>query len=205
MLPRCMCAQDYPAQLDGRGCGVFIQKKHSRESDAAGERGALASGVTEVDPLKEPKRRLMPWMVGDESLLSTAALAPVPKPLPASATSASAVAAVAAVAAATAPEAVVAAAEIDPEVAVATEEEQTKVHTSSFPSVGRSSFRSALPVGYRPRILSEFGGIAGWLSQPWQGAAVRTKEAARVADAEVRGLASRAEAEVPKQVPKPRY
>ena len=136
---------------------------------------------------------LTPWMAGDESLLRTAALAPAPKPLAASAS------------AATALEAMVAAAEIDPEAAVATEEEQTKVHTSSFPSVGRSSFRSALPVGYRPGILSEFGGIAGWLSQPWQGAAVRTKEAARVADAEVRGLASRAEAEVPKQVPKPRY
>ena len=197
-------------------CGGHVRgKKHSRESDAAGERGAFASGVSgreDVDPLKKPKRWLMPWMVGDESLLSTVALAPEPKPLPASASAAvaaveavAAVATVAAVAAATAPEAVAAAAEIDPEAAVATEEEQTKVHTSSFPSVGRSSFRSALPVGYRPGILSEFGGIAGWLSQPWQGAAVRTKEAARVADAEVRGLASRAEAEVPKQAPKPRY
>ena len=103
-------------------------KKHSRESDAAGERGAFASGVSgreDVDPLKKPKRWLMPWMVGDESLLSTVALAPEPKPLPASASAAvaaveavAAVATVAAVAAATAPEAVAAAAEIDPEAAV---------------------------------------------------------------------------------------
>ena len=71
--------------------------------------------------------------------------------------------------------------------------------------------------GHRPGMMSEFGGIAGsWLAQPRQGAAVRTKEAARVADAEACGLASQTEADAPKQAkasasegkalpPKPRF
>ena len=59
--------------------------------------------------------------------------------------------------------------------------------------------------GHRPGMMSEFGGIAGsWLAQPRQGAAVQTKEAARVADVEARGLASQTAAEAPKQAPKPR-
>ena len=52
--------------------------------------------------------------------------------------------------------------------------------------------------GHRPGIMSEFGGIAGWLAQPRQGAAVQTKEAAQVADVEARGLASQTAAEAPK-------
>ena len=54
--------------------------------------------------------------------------------------------------------------------------------------------------GHRPGLLSDLGGVAGsWLAQPRPGAAVQTKEAARVADGEARGLASQAEAEAPKQ------
>ena len=42
-----------------------------------------------------------------------------------------------------------------------------------------------LPSGHRPGLMSDLGGVAGcWLSKPWQGAPVRTKEAARVAHAE---------------------
>ena len=60
--------------------------------------------------------------------------------------------------------------------------------------------------GHRPGMMSEFGGIAGsWLAQPRQGAAVQTKEAARVADVEARGLASQTAAEAPKQAPKLRF
>ena len=68
---------------------------------------------------------------------------------------------------------------------------------SSLPSAGRS-FHSAVPFGHRPGLMSEFGGVAGWLSKPRQGAT------ARVADAEVLlGLASQNEApEAPKQAPK---
>eukprot|EP00964_Phaeocystis_antarctica_P042082 scaffold24096_cov64-Phaeocystis_antarctica.AAC.6 len=54
--------------------------------------------------------------------------------------------------------------------------------------------------GHKPGMMSEFGGIAGsWLAQPQQGAAARTKEAARVNNAEARGLASETETEAPKQ------
>ena len=65
------------------------------------------------------------WMVDDDSLLSTAALAPAPEPLLPASASAASVASVASVAAANAPGAVVATAEIDPEAAVATETEST--------------------------------------------------------------------------------
>ena len=84
------------------------------------KRAYLTLLYVQDDPLKKPKRRLMPWMVDDDSLLSTAALAPAPnKPLlPASASASAAAAAASAATAATAPEAVVATAEIDPEAAV---------------------------------------------------------------------------------------
>jgi hypothetical protein len=68
---------------------------------------------------------------------------------------------------------------------------------SSLPSAGRS-FHSAVPFGHRPGLMSEFGGVAGWLSKPRQGAT-----AARVADAEVLlGLALQKGAGAPKQAPK---
>ena len=60
--------------------------------------------------------------------------------------------------------------------------------------------------GHRPGMMSEFGGIAGsWLAQPRQGAAAQTKEAARVADVEARGLAPQTAAEAPNQAPKLRF
>ena len=41
---------------------------------------------------------------------------------------------------------------------------------------------SFVPSGHRPGLMSDLGGVAGcWLSKPRQGAPVRTKEAARVA------------------------
>ena len=43
---------------------------------------------------------------------------------------------------------------------------------------------SFVPSGHRPGLMSDLGGVAGWLSKPRQGAPVRTKEAARVAHAE---------------------
>ena len=72
------------------------------------------------------------------------------------------------------------------------------MNISSLPSPGRS-FHSAVPFGHRPGLMSEFGGVAGWLSKLRQGAT------ARVEDAEVLlGLASQKEApEAPKQAPKP--
>ena len=52
--------------------------------------------------------------------------------------------------------------------------------------------------GHRPGLMSNLGGVDGcWLSKPQPGAAVQTKEAARVADVEARGRASQTEA--PKQ------
>jgi len=66
---------------------------------------------------------------------------------------------------------------------------------SSLPSADRS-FHSAVPIGHRPGLMSEFGGVAGWLSRLRQGAN------ARVADTEVLlGFASQKEAEAPKQAP----
>ena len=70
------------------------------------------------------------------------------------------------------------------------------MNISSLPSPGRS-FHSAVPFGHRPGLMSEFGGVAGWLSRSRQGAT------ARVADAEVLlGLALQKGAKVPKQAPK---
>ena len=47
---------------------------------------------------------------------------------------------------------------------------------SSLPSAGRS-FHSAVPFGHRPGLMSEFGGVAGWLSKSRQGATARVEDA----------------------------